>query len=114
MFSFILWNPFIENFRKAFRTNANITLDEQLLPCKARCKFIKYMTNKPNKFGIKFCMAADVETKYLFNNFPYVGKDESRSGDVSVPNDVVIKLIMSLFKKDHNVTNDNYITSLDL
>ena len=109
-----LWNPFIENFRKAFRPNANITVDEQLLPCKARCKFIKYMANKPNKFGIKFCMVANVETKCLFNCFPYVGKDESRSGDVSVPTDVVMKLMMLLFNKDHNVTSGNYFTSLDL
>ena len=26
-----LWNPFIENFQKSFRPNANITVDEQLL-----------------------------------------------------------------------------------
>ena len=36
-----LWNPFIENCQTAFRPNANITVDEQLLPCKARCKFIQ-------------------------------------------------------------------------
>ena len=35
------WNPFIENCQKAFRPNANITVDEQLLPCRARCKFIQ-------------------------------------------------------------------------
>ena len=33
---------------------------------------------------------------------------------MSVPTDVVIKLMMPLFKKGHNVTNDNYFTSLDL
>jgi len=32
-------------------------------------------------------MAVDVETKYLFNSFLDVGKDENRSGDVSVPTD---------------------------
>ena len=99
-----LWNPFIKNFQKAFRPNASITVDEQLLPCKARCKFIQYMANKPDKFGIKFWMAVDVETKYLFSDFPYVGKDKSRSGDVSVPTDIVMKLMMPLFKKGHNVT----------
>ena len=109
-----LWNPFIKNCQKAFRPNAYITVDEQQLPCKARCKFIQYMANKPDKFGIKFWMAVDVETKYLFNGFPYVGKDESRSGDVSVPTDVVMKLMMPLFKKGHNITSDNYFTSLDL
>ena len=109
-----LWNPFIENCQKAFRPNANITVDEQLLPCKARCKFIQYMANKPDKFVIKFWMAVDVETKYLFNGFPYVGKDESRSGDVSVHTNVVMNLMMPLFKKGHNVTSDNHFTSLDL
>ena len=109
-----LLNPFIENCQKAFSINANITVDEQLLPCKARCKFILYKANKADKFGINFWMAVDVETKYLFNDFPYIGKDESRSDDVSVPTDVVMKLMMPLFKNGHNVTSDNYFTSLDL
>ena len=109
-----LWNPFIENCEKEFRPNANITLNKQQLPCKARCKFIQYMANKPDKFGIKFWMAVDVETKYLFNGFLYAGKDESRSGDVSMLTGVVMKLMMPLFKKGHNVTSDNYFKFLDL
>ena len=59
-------------------------------------------------------MAVDVETKYLCNGFKYVEKDESRSGDVSVPTDVVMKFMIPLFKKGHNVTTDNYCTSLYL
>ena len=109
-----LWIPFGENCQKAFRPNANITTDEQPLPCKAQCKFIQYMANEPDKFGIKIWMADNVETKYLFNDFPYVQKDDSRSGDVSVPSEVVKKLMMPLFKKSHNVTSNNYFTSLDL
>ena len=97
-----------------FRPNHNITVDEELLPCKTRCKFIQYMTNKPDEFGIKFWMAVDVETKYLFNGFLYAGKDESRSDDVSVPTEVVMKIMMPLFKKGHDITSDNYFTSLDL
>ena len=67
-----LWNPFIENCQKEFRPNRIITVDEQLLPCKARCKFIQYMANKMDKFGIKSWMAVDIETKYLFNGFLYI------------------------------------------
>ena len=107
----------MESFKhcqKAFRPNANNTNDDQLLPFKARCKFTQYKANKLDKFGIKFWMAVDVETKHLFNGFPYLGKDESSSGDVSVPTDVLIKLMMPLLKKGHNVTSDNYFTSLDL
>ena len=59
-------------------------------------------------------MAVDVETKYLFNGINYVGKDESRSGDVSVPTDVVMKFMMPILKMGHNETSDNYFTSLYL
>ena len=109
-----LRNPFIENCQKSFKPNAYITIDKQLLQYNSRCKFIQYMTNKPDTFGIKFWMVVDVETKYLFNGFPYVGKDESMSGDVSMPTDIVMKVMMPLFKKDHKVTSYNYFTPLDL
>ena len=65
------------------------------------------MANKPDKFGIKFWMVVDVETKYLFNGSPNVGKDESRSGAVSVPTDVGVKLMMPLFKKGHDTIRSN-------
>ena len=84
--AYLLWNPFLENSRKAYDPNVNIAIDEQLLSCMARCKFIKYMPNKPNKFGIKFWMALDVESKYLYNEFPnYLVKDLTKSGDTSLP-----------------------------
>ena len=93
------WIPFVENCQKAYIPNVFITVDEQLLPCKARCKFIHYIANKPDKFGWKFWIAVDVESKYLYNGFPYLGKNEARSNDVSVPTDVVLKLMDPLSKK---------------
>ena len=57
------------------------------------------MANKPDKFGLKFWMAGEVESKYLYNGFPYLGKDSTRSEDVSVPTDVVMKLMSPLSKK---------------
>ena len=51
------------------------------------------MANKPDKFGLKFLMAVDVKTKYLFNGVPYLGKNDFRLDDVSVPTRVVIKLM---------------------
>ena len=59
-------------------------------------------------------MTVDIEIKYLFNGFPNVIKDDSRSGDMTVPTDVVMKVMVPLFKKDHNVTSDNYFKSLEL
>ena len=109
-----IWIPFGESCQKAYIPNVFITVDEQLLPCKASCKFIQCMANKPDKFALKFWMAVDVESKYFYNGFPYLGNNEARSNDVSVPTDVVLKLMDPLFKKSYNVTSDKYFTSLSL
>ena len=86
-------------------------MDEQQLPCKARCKFIQYMANKPDKFCLKFWLAVDVENKYLFNRFSYLGKGDTRSSDMPVLTDVVLKLMTPLFQRGYNVMCDNYFTS---
>ena len=78
-----MWNPFIENCKKAYFANPNITIYERLLPFKARRRFTQYLPKKPDKFGIKFWMMIDAETKYLYNGFLYLGKDESRDTSVS-------------------------------
>ena len=72
------------------------------------------MANKPDKFGIKFWLVVDVENKYLFDNFPYVGKVDTRDPNLSVPGDVVLKLMAPVFRAGHNVTCDNFFSSLDL
>ena len=61
-------------------------------------------------------MASDVESKYLhvYNGFSFLGKDWTRSGDASLPTDVVMKLMIPLFSQGFNVTCDNYFTSLEL
>ena len=92
-----LWNSFAPNCQKAFIPQWAITEDEQLLACKARSKFIQRMAKKPDKFGLKFWLAVDVENKYLFNGFPYVGKDNTRSSAMPLPTDVVLKLKAPLF-----------------
>ena len=60
--AFSIWISFVENCQKAYIPNVFITVDEQLLPCKARYKFVQYMANKPDKFGWKFWKAVGVES----------------------------------------------------
>lgn len=109
-----LWNLFIENCKMAYTPNQNLTVDEQLLPCKARCKFIQYIASKPDKFGLKFWLLVDAESKYMFNGFPYLGKKVESEDSSSTPTNVVLKLVSPLFNKGYNVTSDNYFTSLEL
>ena len=60
-----------------YQPGENITIYEKLFPTKSRCRFIQYMPNKSDKFGMKFWLAVDVEFKYILNAIPYLGKDES-------------------------------------
>lgn len=68
-----IWNSFISNCQQHYMPSENLTIDEQLFPTKARCRFTQYMGNKPDKFGIKFWMIAEVDTKYFLYGTPYLG-----------------------------------------
>lgn len=109
-----VWNKFIENSQNCFKPGAHITVDEQLFPTKARCRFTQYMPNKPDKFGIKFWLASDVDTKYVINGFPYLGKDETRDLSTPLSEFVVSRLMEPYTMVGRTVTTDNFFTSLPL
>lgn len=108
------WNKFIQNSIACYKPGADITIDEQLFPTKARCRFLQYMGNKPDKFGIKFWLAADVRSKYMLNGAPFLGKEEARSRGQLVGESVVLKLAEPFLGKGRNITTDNFFTSLKL
>ena len=41
----------------------SLTVDEQLMPLKSHCSFVTFMPYKPDKYGVKFWVLADVKTK---------------------------------------------------
>ena len=104
-----VWYTFVENCLRHYKPSANITLDEQLFPTKARCRFTQYMPNKPEKFGIKFWMAAVVQIKYMLHSFPYLGKNNSRSAGITLGKHVVLRLTEPYRKIGRNVTTDNFL-----
>ena len=109
-----VWEEFVENCKRCYIPGENLCIDEQLFPTKARCRFTQFMANKPDKFGIKFWLLTDADSKYLINCFPYLGKDESRPEKVSLGHHVVSKLLQRLHGKGYNVTMDNFFMSLQL
>ena len=115
-FAFIsaVWDKFVENCIVCYKPGENITGDEQLFPTKARCRFTQYMANKPEKFGIKFWIAVDLESKYILNAIPYLGKDETRPATQRLSESVVIKLVEPYLGKGRNATADNFFTSIHL
>ncbi|KAJ8884640.1 hypothetical protein PR048_016498 [Dryococelus australis] len=51
-------------------------------------------------FGIKFLLEADVDTKYLLSDFPYLGKDDNRRPNQSLPEHVIMKRMAPYLGKD--------------
>ena len=109
-----VWDRFIENCQASYRPSAELTIDEQLLTSRSRCSFTQYMPNKPDKFGIKFWMLSEVDSKYIYNCFPYLGKHEEKSSTDLLGEFVVKKLTQPLLNKGYHVTCDNFFSSLRL
>lgn len=110
-----IWDRFVKNCIDNYYPSPYITVDEQLLPTKARCPFTQYMPSKPGKFGIKFWILADASTPYVMNIKPYLGKnfDDDRHG-VPLGEHVVLKLCEPFTGHGYNVTTDNFFTSKHL
>jgi len=100
-----VWQKFIDNYCLCYRPGKNLTADEQIFPSKARCRFTKYMANKQDKFGIKFWMLVDNDTKYLCKSFPNLGKDELRFANESLPENVVMGLMSPYLNKEKERNN---------
>ena len=79
-----------------------------------RCPFTQYMASRPDKFGQKYLLAIDKESKYIINSFSYVERDELHSVNDCVSDRVVMQLMCPYLCKEGNVTTDSYFTSLKL
>ena len=104
-----------DNCKRMYIPDFSLCIDEQLMPLKTRCKFIVFMPQKPDKFGMKFWMLTDNRSKYVCNLLPYLGSVEREErGDKSLANHVVHKLAHHLFNKGYNITTDNFFTNVQL
>ncbi len=110
-----VWRSFIENsIILCYKPGENVTVDEQLFPRKTRCRCTQYNANKPDKFGIKFLLLADVDSKYLLNGFPYLGKNEHRPNSQPLSEYVVLRSMAPYRDKVRNARTDNFFTSCKL
>ena len=97
-------------FYSAYNPGKYITLDEHLCRYRGRCKFLQYMPNKPDKYGIKCWVIADARNFYPLNVEAYSGKNGVLSNRVA---DVAMRMV-SKVKAGHIIVGDNYFTSLSL
>ena len=48
------------------------------MPLKSHCSFVIFMPSKPDKYGAKFWVLADVETNYVSNIDVYLEANEKK------------------------------------
>ena len=78
-----------------------------------RDRLITFMPNKPDKYGLKFWVMVDTETKYVVNILPYLGAQErEQRGTKTLAEDVVSRLVSPVVNKGYNICCDNFFTSL--
>ena len=104
---------FTSNCKQVYQPYPSLTIDEQLLPMRNRCRFIQYMPQKPDKFGIKFWAMVDVQTNFCIDYFPYLGASEDR-GNVPLGEYVVKKLAKDYVNVGYNITTDNFFSNVPL
>ncbi|XP_052745784.1 piggyBac transposable element-derived protein 4-like [Bicyclus anynana] len=108
-----LWQNMINNFQKWYTPGSYITVDEQLVGFRGRCPFRIYIPNKPNKYGIKLVMAADVNSKYVINAIPYLGKGTDTQKQ-PLATFFIKNITTPLHGTNRNITMDNWFTSVSL
>ncbi len=108
-----IWEQVTANFKKHYIPSQNLTIDEQLMPCRCRCSFIQFMPKKPDKYGIKIFWICDSKTAYPLQGFVYTGKNGDKR-TVDLARIVVETLCQSYYQTNRNITTDNYFTSYPL
>ncbi|CAK1592735.1 unnamed protein product [Parnassius mnemosyne] len=108
-----LFQKIVKSFQKHYTPSSELTLDEQLIAYRGRCRFRQYIPNKPAKYGIKIFALVDCERPYTYNLEIYGG---SNPGPLEISNnrfDVVLRVTEPIHGENRNVTMDNWFTSLE-
>ncbi|XP_045480889.1 piggyBac transposable element-derived protein 3-like [Harmonia axyridis] len=115
-----LFSQFVQNSKSCYSPFLHLTIDEMLVPFRGCCGFRMFMPSKPAKYGIKIQLLADAKTHYMVNSEIYCGKQTpskaclEKGEKLSLPTQVVMRLIEPVKGSNRNITTDNWYTSLEL
>ena len=99
-----LFDSLNNSFSSAYAPGKYITIDEHLCRYRGRCKFLQYLQNKLDKYGIKCWVIADSRTFYPLKSRYIRGRILSLSNK---PEDITLRLV-SFLKPGHVIVGDIY------
>ena len=111
-----IFERFVKQLPQHYVPNENMTVDEQLVPFRGRCRFVPYTPSKPAKYGLKFWTLSDAYSRYVLGLDLYTGKKNNMVRKNLVLN-VVLDLVDQLPKniqQGRTVTFDRYFTDIKL
>jgi len=107
-----LWDKWESNIRRMLHPYEIITAYKQLLPFCGHCPFRQYIPSKLAKYGIKILAACYTKTKLAWRLQVYTGKGRNCHPEINQGKGVVLDLTEGL--SGHNITCDNFFTSINL
>lgn len=102
------------NFENVYDLHKNILIDECMIPWRGRLSFRQFIASKPIRFGIKVWVLADSESKYIYRQQLYIGRNPGERAEVGLAIRVVKELCAGLENCGHHLYTDNFYTSVDL
>lgn len=112
----ILWHvrPLYEHlkfkFSSLYTPSQILTIDESMVPCKARSSMKQYIKSKHHRWGYKiWCI---VNENYLLNFSIYEGKKGIKNA--SSPSEAAKQLIIPYYNLNHLIVMDNLFSSITL
>lgn len=70
------WECFPDNCRTRSIPSDCVTIDEQLVPFRGRCRFLQYMPSKPAKYGLKIFWMCNARVPYALNAVDGINSSE--------------------------------------
>lgn len=116
-----LWDSFNGRLLTHFTPSVNLTIDEQLILFRGRCKFKIYNKSKPGRYGFLVRWLCDAGNRYALHGMPYCSTPNNAFIAESVklsnkPYNTVIQCaqLPGIIHSGRNITTDRLYTSVDL
>jgi len=109
----------LETFNNFITPGAFVCIDESLVKFKGRLSIKQYIPSKRARFGLKFFMLVDCQTKFVVRVLPYEGKETKLDNSISQKDfgfggSVCVTLMKGLFNKCRRLVVDNFFSSRTL